>query len=91
VNGSAEGIAGFSGSATPCLLWVGCVKTLKANFRIEISSQLRKFEKQNRWRPVLAEENRENDSAPSSRSNVFTQPRSLADMGHVGRDVRLSL
>jgi len=57
----------------------GCVKTPKFNLRIEISSRLRQFEKQKRWRPLSKEDNRANNSAHSSRADVFTQPRPEGD------------
>ena len=60
---------------------LGCVKTPKLNLRIEISSRLHQFEKQKRWRPLWGEDNRENNSAPSSRADVFTQPRPFATCG----------
>jgi hypothetical protein len=43
------------------------VKTQKPDLRVEISS---------RRRPLSKENNRENNSAPSWRARVFTQPRS---------------
>jgi hypothetical protein len=54
-------------------LGLGCVKTRKSNLRIEISSRHRRFEEQKRWRALSAEKNRENNSAPSSRADVFTR------------------
>src|SRR5271169_5006854 len=59
---------------------LGCVKTPKSNLRIEISSRLRQFKEQQRWRPLLGVDNRENNSARSSCAYVFTQPRPKADM-----------
>jgi hypothetical protein len=61
----------------------GCVKTPKWNLRIEFSSRLHQFEQQKRWRPLSGEDNRENNSAPSSRADVFTQPRPEADITEV--------
>ena len=61
----------------PTTSGLGCVKTPKLNLRIEISSRLHQFKKK-RWRPLSGEDNRENNSAPSSRADVFTQPRSFA-------------
>src|SRR5271169_5729491 len=60
---------------------LGCVKTPKSNLRIEISSRLRQFKEQQRWRPLLGVDNRENYSARSSCAHVFTQPRPKADIG----------
>jgi hypothetical protein len=51
---------------------LGRVKTPTFNLRIEISSRLRQFEKQHRWRSPSGEDTRENNSARSSRSHVFT-------------------
>src|SRR5271169_5484639 len=60
---------------------LGRVKTPKSNLRIEISSRLRQFKEQQRWRPLLGVDNRENNSARSSCAYVFTQPRPIADIG----------
>jgi len=54
---------------------LGCVKTPKLNLRIEISSRLHQFDKQKTLATLSGEDNRENNSAPSSRADVFTQPR----------------
>lgn len=56
------------------------VKTPRSNLRKEISSRLRQSKEQQRWRPLSGVDNRENNSARSSRTHVFTQPRSFADI-----------
>jgi hypothetical protein len=60
-------------------LGLGCVKTTKLKFQLESSSRLRRFEQQKLWQTLLGEDNKENNSTRSSRSNVFTRPRSVAD------------
>jgi hypothetical protein len=61
------------------VLGLGCVKTRKLNLWIEISSLLRRFEKAKALTTASGEDNRENNSAASSRSHVFTQPRSIGE------------
>jgi hypothetical protein len=56
------------------------VKTRKLNLRIEISSLLRQFEKAKLPMTTSGEDNRENNSAASSRSHVFTQPGPIGDI-----------
>jgi hypothetical protein len=57
---------------------LGRVKTPTCNLRVEIPSQFRQLENQKYLRPLLGEDDRENDSAHSSLVHVFTQPRSFA-------------
>jgi hypothetical protein len=61
-------------------LGLGRVKTPTFNLRVEIPSRFRKFENQKCLRPLLREDDRENNSAHSWLVHVFTQPGSLADM-----------
>src|SRR2546430_9896533 len=58
----------------------GCVKTPTFNLRVEIPSRFRKFENQKCLRPLLGQDDRENNSAHSWLVNVFTQPGSLTDL-----------
>jgi hypothetical protein len=57
---------------------LGCVKTPTFNLRVEIPSRFRKFENQKCLRPLLREDDRENNSAHSRLVHVFTQPGSIA-------------
>ena len=57
---------------------LGCVKTPKSNLPIEFLTRLCQFGKQKRWRSLSRRVNKENNSARSSRSHVFTQPGSIA-------------
>src|SRR6478672_4546215 len=57
-------------------LGLGCVKTPTFNLRVEIPSRFRKFENQKCLRPLLREDDRENNSAHSWLVHVFTQPGS---------------
>ncbi len=59
----------------------GCVKTPTFNLRVEIPSRFRKFENQKCLRPLLREDDRENNSAHSWLLHVFTQPGPEADIG----------
>jgi len=68
---------------------LGCVKTPKSDLRVELSSRFRQFKSQQRCRLLLAEDNRENNSAPPSRAHVFTQPRPFATFSAVQRYVSL--
>ena len=58
----------------------GCVKTPTFNLRVEIPSRFRKFENQKCLRPLLREDDRENNSAHSRLVHVFTQPGSIASL-----------
>jgi hypothetical protein len=61
---------------------LGRVKTPTFNLRVEIPSRFRKFENQKCLRPLLREDDRENNSAHSWLVHVFTQPGSFAtEMG----------
>jgi hypothetical protein len=53
---------------------LGRVKTPTFNLRVEIPSRFRKFENQKYLRPLLREDDRENNSAHSWLVHVFTQP-----------------
>src|SRR5258708_8023526 len=53
---------------------MGRVKTPTFNLRVEIPSRFRKFENQKCLRPLLREDDRENNSAHSWLLHVFTQP-----------------
>jgi hypothetical protein len=55
---------------------LGRVKTPTFNLRVEIPSRFRKFENQKCLRPLLREDDRENNSAHSWLVHVFTQPGS---------------
>src|SRR5260370_12521832 len=55
---------------------LGRVKTPTLNLRVEIPSRFRKFENQKCLRPLLREDDRENNSAHSWLLHVFTQPGS---------------
>jgi hypothetical protein len=56
------------------------VKTPTFNLRVEIPSRFRKFENQKCLRPLLREDDRENNSAHSWLVLVFTQPGSIASL-----------
>src|SRR6478736_7143162 len=74
---------------TSCLH--GCrlrVKTPTFNLRVEIPSRFRKFENQKCLRPLLREDDRENNSAHSWLLHVFTQPGSKTEVAALRRDVR---
>jgi hypothetical protein len=58
---------------------LGCVITPTFNLRVEIPSRFRKFENQKCLRPLLREDDRENNSAHSWLVHVFTQPGSKAE------------
>jgi len=58
---------------------LGRVKTPTFNLRVEIPSRFRKFENQKRLRPLLREDDRENNSAHSWLVHVFTQPGSKSE------------
>src|SRR5712675_1930046 len=53
---------------------LGCVKSPTFNLLVEIPSRFRKFENQKCLRPLLREDDRENNSAHSWLVHVFTQP-----------------
>src|ERR1700732_2887933 len=53
---------------------LGRVKTPMFNLRVEIPSRFRKFVNQKCLRPLLREDDRENNSAHSWLVHVFTQP-----------------
>src|SRR5258705_5620089 len=57
---------------------LGCVKTPTFNLRVEIPSRFRKFENQKCLRPLLGEDDRENNSTHSRLVHVFTQPGAIA-------------
>src|SRR6266403_4952388 len=59
---------------------LGRVKTPTFNLRVEIPSRFRKFESQKCLRPLLREDDRENNSAHSWLVHVFTQPGSKAEV-----------
>jgi hypothetical protein len=60
------------------VMGLGRVKTPSFNLRVEIPSRFRKFENQKCLRPLLGEDDRENNSAHFWRVHVFTQPGSFA-------------
>src|SRR6476659_3558189 len=64
------GLGSRSGSMS--VLGLGCVKTPTFNLRVEIPSRFRKFENQKCLRPLLREDDRENNSAHSWLVHVFT-------------------
>ena len=66
---------------------LGCVKTPTFNLRVEIPSRFRKFENQKCLRPLLREDDRENNSAHSWLVHVFTQPGSKTEVAALRRDV----
>src|ERR1700738_161295 len=55
---------------------LGRVKTPTFNLRVEIPSRFRQFENQRCLRPLLREDDRENNSAHFWRVHVFAQPGS---------------
>jgi hypothetical protein len=59
---------------------LGCVKTPKLNLRTEISFDFNQFEKQERWRRLPGQDNRENNSVRFSCAHVFTQPGPNSDL-----------
>src|SRR6266481_7420918 len=67
---------------------LGRVKTPMFNLRVEIPSRFRKFENQKCLRPLLREDDRENNSAHSWLVHVFTQPGSFASILACPRHVR---
>src|SRR6266446_2537677 len=67
---------------------LGRVKTPTFNLRAEIPSRFRKFENQKCLRPLLREDDRENDSAHSWLVHVFTQPGSKAALTAPKTDFR---
>src|SRR6266516_2282948 len=73
------------------LMGLGRVKTPTFNLRVEIPSRFRKFENQKCLRPLLREDDRENNSAHSWLVHVFTQPGSKADLKQRMFDVRTFL
>src|SRR6476620_1239180 len=69
---------------------LGRVKTPTFNLRVEIPSRFRKFENQKCLRPLLREDDRENNSAHSWLLHVFTQPGSKADLTTTKLDFRFA-
>src|SRR6266403_529350 len=69
---------------------LGRVKTPTFNLPVEIPSRFRKFENQKCLRPLLREDDRENNSAHSWLVHVFTQPGSKAEVGRPNRDFRFT-
>jgi hypothetical protein len=69
---------------------LGRVKTPMFNLRVEIPSRFHKFENQKCLRPLLREDDRENNSAHSWLVHVFTQPGSKPDLPPLDRDVRFA-
>src|SRR6267378_152894 len=69
---------------------LGCVKTPTFNLRVEIPSRFRKFENQKCLRPLLREDDRENNSAHSWLVHVFTQPGSKATVRRCPRYFRFT-
>ena len=69
---------------------LGRVKTPTCNLRVEIPSRFRQLENQKHLRPLLGEDDRENNSAHSWLVHVFTQPGSFADIGRGQTNVRWS-
>ena len=57
---------------------LGRVKTPTCNLRVEIPSRFRQLENQKYLRPLLGEDDRENNFAHSWLVHVFTQPGSIA-------------
>src|SRR5260370_32573113 len=70
---------------------LGRVKTPTFNLRVEIPSRFRKFENQKCLRPLLREDDRENNYAHFWRVHVFTQPGSTAEVAPLKRHVRSTL
>src|SRR6266403_424254 len=66
---------------------LGRVKTPTFNLRVETPSRFRKFENQKCLRPLLREDDRENNSAHSWLVHVFTQPGSSTDFTSLKCDV----
>src|SRR6266403_4621596 len=69
---------------------LGRVKTPTFNLPVEIPSRFRKFENQKCLRPLLREDDRENNSAHSWLVHVFTQPGSKAALTAPKSDFRSS-
>src|SRR6478736_1446911 len=69
----------FGGGPTSAM-GLGRVKTPTFNLRVEIPSRFRKFENQKCLRPLLREDDRENNSAHSWLLHVFTQPGSKGEI-----------
>ena len=63
----------FPGIRVLAGLGLGRVKTPTFNLRVEIPSRFRKFENQKCLRPLLREDDRENNSAHSWLVHVFTR------------------
>src|SRR5258705_13887582 len=59
---------------------LGRVKTPTCSLRVEIPSRFRQLENQKYLRPLLGEDDRENNSAHSWLAHVFTQPGSKGDV-----------
>src|SRR5713226_3146928 len=71
-------------------LGLGRVKTPTRNLRVEIPSRFRQLENQKYLRPLLGEDDRENNSAHSWLVHVFTQPGSIATVGRCPCHFRFS-
>src|SRR6202790_4252211 len=71
-------------------LGLGRVKTPTFNLRVETPSRFRKFENQKCLRPLLREDDRENNSAHSWVVHVFTQPGSKATVLRCPRHFRFT-
>src|SRR6266436_5627663 len=69
---------------------LGRVKTPTFNLRVEIPSRFRRFENQKCLRPLLREDDRENNSAHSWLVHVFTQPGSKAALTAPKSDFRFT-
>jgi hypothetical protein len=65
---------------TSSAMGLGRVKTPTCNLRVEIPSRFRQLENQKYLRPLLGEDDRENNSAHSWLVHVFTQPGSKAEV-----------
>src|SRR5258705_10913198 len=70
---------------------LGCVKTPTCNLRVEIPSRFRQLENQKYLRPLLGEDDRENNSAHSRLVHVFTQTGSKKEVSGIARHVRFAL
>jgi hypothetical protein len=82
-----EAVQRTAGPSASSALGLGRVKTPTFDLRVEIPSRFRQVEKQLCLRPLLREDDRENNSAHSWLVHVFTQPGSKADMSAVRLDV----
>ena len=64
---------------------LGRVKTPTCNLRVEIPTRFRQLENQKYLRPLLGEDDRENNSAHSWLVHVFTQPGSKTEVSALPR------